>query len=210
VSPRVFSAGGRALALVGLFGLGAACTRYGSLDRSKGFTGNETTASLEDVPVRGHDIDIEHAGQTTSGELLAVDDLYLYVLTDGRVRAIERRKVTQVSVELYASQAGQAGLWTALGTVSTVSHGFFLVITAPVWLATGISVTAGAAATNDLEVRDDKLGPLYQFARFPQGLPPTWPGARVPLERSPPRVAPQTDAGVDAADASAEGTVEVF
>jgi hypothetical protein len=207
VTARILSGSLVALALVGL---GAACTRYGSMDRSKGFTGNETTASLEDVPVRGHEIEIEHAGQTTSGELLAVDDMYLYVLTDSRVRAIERRKVTQVSVELYASQAGQAGLWTALGTVSTISHGFLLVITAPVWLATGISVTAGAAATNDLEIRDDRLGPLYQFARFPQGLPPTWPGARVPLERSPPRVTPPSDAGTDATDASEKASVEVF
>ena len=204
--PRILARGVLAIAFMGL---GAACTRYGTMDRSKGFTGNETTASLEEVPVRGHEIEIEHAGKTTSGELLAIDDMYLYVLTEGRVRAIERRHITQVSVELYASQAGQAGLWTALGTVSTISHGFWLIITAPVWLGAGISVSAGAAATNDLEIHDDRLGPLYQFARFPQGLPPTWPGARVPLERSPPRVAP-SDAGPDADAATADAGVEVF
>jgi hypothetical protein len=175
----------------------AACTRYGSIDRSQGFTGNKATVDIRDVPVNGHEVDVVYGDSDTLGELLGIDPEHLYVLENERTVAIPRSSVERVSIKLYTSGATAAGIWTGLGTISTLSHGLYLIITAPIWLATGVPTTASLAATNHLRVEPAQLDRLDQFARFPQGLPSGWPNNRaVP---APPRVEAR------ALDAGAEG-----
>jgi len=157
----------------------ASCASSGQLDRGKGFGGDPAKdVSVDQVPVHGHEVRVEHRSDDgmvlTEGELLAVDAMHLWIRTRSGTITIPRGSIRAVEVELHPSGAVAAGLWTAGGTISTVSHGFFLVLTGPLWLITGISATSSAAASNDLEVKPRDLSELYQYARFPQGLPAGW------------------------------------
>jgi hypothetical protein len=68
-------------------------------------------------------------------------------------------------------------IWLGLGTLTTASHGLLATITAPAWAAGGVPALIHAALTNDLKVKPAAYGYLYQYARFPGGIPPHW---RVP------------------------------
>jgi hypothetical protein len=54
------------------------------------------------------------------------------------------------------------------------SHGGFLVLTLPLWLGTGIPVSVGEARSNDAVGKSEYFERLFEFARFPQGLPPKY------------------------------------
>jgi hypothetical protein len=74
--------------------------------------------------------------------------------------------VTVGTLTAYDSQYGALRLWTILGTVSTVSHGFVLVLTAPIWAIAGSTATASASKAPRVESTDPAL--LRVYARFPQ------------------------------------------
>jgi hypothetical protein len=121
-----------------------------------------------------------------SGELLAVssDSLWILSTRDSSVvigrTAIESGRVTGFRTE------GQSLGWTALGVLSTISNGFILIITAPVWALTGaIGHHADVRATErDLPAAFDRPGvDLRAVARFPQGMPP---GMAASFRRLPP------------------------
>ena len=162
------------------------CVR-GELDRSVSH-GNPAHAALEDVPVNGFPVDVElYEGDSVSGELLAVDDTTVSVLTKTGTRWIAKNNVSKVSVKLYASHAWELVGWTALGVVSTLSHGYFLIFTAPAWLLIGLPTAAASGASNHLHVDQSHAAYLWQFARFPAGLPPAWRGpVQPPLQPDPP------------------------
>jgi hypothetical protein len=151
----------------------AAC-RHGDIDRSAGFGGSPTTANIEDVPVKGFPVAVATANGTVSGELLAVGETEIHVLEDRGTRSIAIADVRSVSVELYPSRGGAMVLWTALGTVSTLSHGLLLIFSAPTWVVVGATTAGVSGLNNDIDIPRDKLPKLWQFARFPAGLPATW------------------------------------
>jgi hypothetical protein len=158
------------------------CVTHGGLDRGVS-QGSRTTATLDEVPVKGFDVDVELASGSASGELLAVEPEGIYLLADDKTSFVAMRDVKKVSVELYSSDWGWMAGWTALGTASTLTHGFYLLFTAPVWLTTGTVTAAVAGASNDLKVTPAQLPRLWQFARFPAGLPASWPHTR--LQQAP-------------------------
>jgi len=110
----------------------------------------------------------EPAKRRVEGELIAVDDDALHVLTAEGLRAVPRAEVRKARLVGYGDESGALGAWMALGTLSTLSHGAYLILTAPLlWL------TGGGASVAD-ESRGGFI-PEAQFrayARFPQGLPP--------------------------------------
>lgn len=188
------------------------CAHLTGPDRSKGYGGSPATVAVGDVPVTGHEVSVEAGGETVEGELLGLDATNLYVLADRRTVSVPRWTVSTVRIRLYDSASTAAGIWTTLGTVSTISHGYFLVFSAPIWLATGIPTTVVTANRARLRVGSDQLDPLSQFARFPQGLPLGWPGRMITreevlrqMEEAERRASHAVDAGADAgADAGVE------
>jgi hypothetical protein len=134
-----------------------------------------------DVPVRGFQVTVETASSTESGELIAVDEQFLYLnVSDSPAlwsgEQIPRAQVAKVTVEVAPSASTATGIWTAVGCASTASHGYFFVFTGPIWLATGIPASAGESASSKAVAQPDELSKLYQYARFPQGLPPSFGG----------------------------------
>ena len=106
------------------------------------------------------------------GELIAVSDDSLYVLPLGStLRAVARDAVRTSTLTTFDANWGYLATWTALGTLSTISHGLVLILSAPVWLLAG-SAAAGTQSYSPIYT-DPDTDRLRRYARFPQGLPDT-------------------------------------
>ena len=107
-----------------------------------------------------------------SGEFIAVDENVVYLLYNS-VYQIPRHKIYSSVLELDSKSSTGYGLWTAGGTVSTFSNGYFLVITAPLWLLVGIPSTVGESSRDRYEIeypKDVYWEKVKKYARFPQGV----------------------------------------
>ncbi len=169
---------------------GSASCATASLDRRELRGTDELGHTVRDVPVRGFEVRIETARGTIEGELLAVDRASVWVAAvDGRVGPVPRETVRRVQVHVHETYGSEYGGWTAGGTAATITHGWMLIFTAPVWLIAGISTSVAESASGYGNAEGPGLDALYQFARFPQGPPPMLTG--VPIPAPAPPYAPQ-------------------
>jgi len=109
----------------------------------------------------------------TEGELIAVTTDSIFILdTLGFLSGFSAQDLRRVHLQSFDSRHGLVAFWTALGTLSTVSHGVVLIISAPVWIISG-SIASGAQSktAHEYAVPSEWLA-LAKYARFPQGLPP--------------------------------------
>lgn len=157
---------------------GSACAKRPELDRSVALgDALPELPPVEDVPVHGFTVTVEAEARPVTGELLAVDPTALWVLEEGesgraRPVAIPRRDVRAVGVVALESGGTVTGVWAGIGTISTISHGFFLIFSVPVWAIVGVGTGLDEGLSNDLRIEPDNLDGLGQYARFPQGMPP--------------------------------------
>jgi hypothetical protein len=117
-----------------------------------------------------------------TGELIAVSADSLWVLAEnqspaGRPEAYELlgmswSEVRKCTLVAYNSGASTVTGLTVLGTLTTASHGVFLVITAPIWVVTGFIASHKQRGSVIWEHPRDSLVRLRAFSRFPQGIPP--------------------------------------
>ncbi len=114
-------------------------------------------------------------GSLRTDELLAVDAqaIWLGDLELGRPLRIARNEIKEVTVKLHDSRTGQALLHALTGVVSTATHGFFIVLTAPIWVLSGGIAIGSEEMGYEVEFVGPELRFLNQYARFPQGLPPS-------------------------------------
>ena len=112
------------------------------------------------------------------GELIAIYRDTIFMFSDKLV-AFPRESISSISLARYTQQHGPYIIWTLLGTASTISHGFFLLGTAPLWIVTGTIAAASVSkeplvrpkATEALRYNRATFRSLGMYARFPQGLP---------------------------------------
>ena len=165
-----------------------------TLDRGEHQGAPVHNMTIDQVPVYGHMVEVKvgkskWGSKEICGELLAVSRRHIWVLSEGQTRKIPHSRIRKLQiVDMFDTEAGGMGVWTALGTISAVSHGFFGIISGPLWLVTGLSATGSAAASNDITVDLDHLNALYQYARFPQGMPRKPSPAPVPAPAPAPEV----------------------
>ncbi|MBC8374723.1 MAG: hypothetical protein H8E26_01690 [FCB group bacterium] len=122
-------------------------------------------------------IDIELT-QTTSrepltsirGELIAISTDTVYVLAEALI-ATPKVKIKHARLTIYDSEAGKLAGWTVLGTFSTISHGFLLILSAPIWIISGSTAAAIQSRKPILDYPKISLDQFKKYARFPQGLP---------------------------------------
>ena len=82
-------------------------------------------------------------GASVAGELIASAYGHLYVLTDhGGLVDVAYPRVADLTLGVHDNDFGGIVAWTLLGSLSTISHGFFLLFSLPVWLASGIGAAA--------------------------------------------------------------------
>lgn len=107
------------------------------------------------------------------GELIAVHDDSVFVLTQrGELVALDRSRINGARIAWFDAQWGGLAVWTTVGTLSTLSHGYFSGITLPLWLIVG-PIATGAQSRVPIESveRESQWREMRMFARFPQGLP---------------------------------------
>lgn len=109
-----------------------------------------------------------------AGELIAARADTVWILPDtGRgAIAVATSTVKQGRLVSYRSDAGAVMGYTALGVLSTLSNGAFLILTAPAWLITGIVASSAESRTPIRDAPPHMWGELAAYARFPEGLPP--------------------------------------
>ena len=130
-----------------------------------------------------------------SGELLAARTDTLWILPDtghGAV-AVATSAVKSGQLVAYRSDGGKVSGLTALGVLSTISNGAFLILTAPAWLITGAVAGSSEYSAQLRKVPRLEWTDLAAYARFPAGLPPgidlaeirPKPGKRRPADGTP-------------------------
>ena len=131
-----------------------------------------------DINQYGSQINISRvSGPNVIGELIAVDSSKMIVLTDyNRINRIEKSIVIITFDEIrrfklqYAKS--RSYWWTIpIYTLATISHGWWLIISAPINLLVTASVTSSGVIDFQYHNKDITHEELKMFARFPQGIP---------------------------------------
>jgi hypothetical protein len=105
-----------------------------------------------------------------AGELIASQNDSVFILTGLGLKAIAWEQITRAKVTMYDSKANQIGIWTSLGTLSTMSHGWFFLLSAPVWITTGTIFWITQSYKPQLKYPNKSKEDFRKYARFPQGL----------------------------------------
>lgn len=120
--------------------------------------------------------------QVAKGELIAVGQDSVFVLTHEPVFA-PVFEVTQQLIAIPLDQIERGRLaaydanhstlagWAAVGSLSTISHGWFVLASLPVWIIVGSVSTAAQSVAPIEEFPAHSWRDLRKYARFPQGLP---------------------------------------
>jgi hypothetical protein len=115
-------------------------------------------------------------GEEQSGELIAVEPEAFILESGGRPRLIPPQCVQHVILARFEGEKGPILQWGAFGTLSALTHGYFFLLTGPVWLismgiATGSQAAAGILEEPLTKPTPEAMERLRKWARFPQGLP---------------------------------------
>jgi hypothetical protein len=102
------------------------------------------------------------------GELIAVDADTIHILVD-RLVSLPTASFCCTTVTAFHMDYSPLVMWGAIGTLSTVSHGVGLILSAPFWVLATTSAAASASAAPRI-VSTDAVA-LRPYARFPQGIP---------------------------------------
>ena len=127
-----------------------------------------------DVNHYGSFITVENAnGKEIQGELISLDTNQLLVLTEYKATKL-MVAVPVINISGFTLQYAQQNYgWSIpLFGLSTISHGYFALLTAPVNLAVTAVFTASGKNAFQYNQQDISYEQLAMFARFPQGLPP--------------------------------------
>jgi hypothetical protein len=115
-------------------------------------------------------IRVEYQVGEIEGELLAATRDTIHVLAGGRWIAVPVSQVKQATLTGFNIRIQSLETWGLLGTLSTGSHGVFLILSAPTWIIA--STAAASTASRAPRVQGTSPAELNVLARFPQGLPP--------------------------------------
>ena len=110
--------------------------------------------------------------QSIKGELIAIHADTLYVLMEQKFHAIAIPDITKARLVFYDSRAELMGTLATLGCISTLSHGFYLILTAPfLWMMGGGIFAYDQSRKPIIDYPQQSLDDFKKYARFPMGLP---------------------------------------
>jgi hypothetical protein len=130
-----------------------------------------TAEQVENTAYGGYILVRLRGGGEAQGELLAVNSREVFVKTSVGQRTIRLDQVETMRMATYhTGEYGMSG-WGLIGTLSTVSHGFLLVFSAPIWILTTSLSAAGESRRALIDFPDRPLSEFAMWARYPQGMP---------------------------------------
>ena len=109
--------------------------------------------------------------QRADGELIAVSADSVWLLSQDQALVIPTTAVKKGKLTAYAAQTGALTAWAVLGTLSTISNGVVLILTAPMWIIVGPLAVASESRAPERKSPSLNWVELAPFARFPQGVP---------------------------------------
>ena len=129
------------------------------------------------------------------GELLAVGEDSLYVVDSFESVAIPVTEVGRIILHGYDANASGIAGWAVLGTLGTISHGWYLVLTGPVWIVGGIMASYQASRAGRQQHTTEQSWPtvaawMRPYARFPAGMPPELDRNTLVIKRPPATATP--------------------
>lgn len=113
----------------------------------------------------------EDERRMAEGELIAVMQDSVLVMTQAGLVSRPLASTKQATLTAYDAHAGKLATWSLLGTVSTLSHGGGLVISAPIWIIAGAASTSTAVHQAEVKTPKRSWKDMQMYARFPQGIP---------------------------------------
>jgi hypothetical protein len=113
----------------------------------------------------------ETTDRRAEGELIAVRADSVWLLGKDQALVIPTTAVKMGKLTAYAAQKGPLTTWAVLGTLSTISNGWFLIFTAPMWLIGGPFAVGSESRAPERKSPPLDWEDLAPFARFPQGMP---------------------------------------
>lgn len=144
---------------------------------------------------RGGWIEVEFVGADAQryiveGELLAVDARRLYVAGANLVESVALDSVATAKLSYFSTDPGAVAGATVGGTLATLSHGWFLIFSAPAWIAVGTGATVNRSHDGRIRSKNADWDEFRSYARFPQGLPATFDAGPIPAPAYVPPVTP--------------------
>jgi hypothetical protein len=124
---------------------------------------------------------VQAKGFVVDGELLAADENTLVLARGDHVALVPSACIETVTVAAFEGAPGQTILWGTVGSLSTATHGYFLLFTLPIWLATTGGATYGHSKAGYIEAdfrktRAPETEKVRKSPQFPQGPPPGYTG----------------------------------
>lgn len=159
-----------------LHGCGAAPNAV-ALDRSTSLGTKIDRVELTSIPVFGHRVSVTYGadGCIVNGELIAVTHEALIVLDERDLLwQIPTKLLTGVELQLYPPRSSSLYTATTAGSVSTLSHGYWLAISLPAWLAIGLPLANAESSAGHIHTQATDAPRLAAFARFPHGGAMDW------------------------------------
>lgn len=158
-----------ALGAAGLLALGCAPPpqRFGS----KGVITRPAQAFNSPEEAFGRQISVFAGQREFYGELVACDDAFVYLHLNDTASPwvmVPWPSVGKAEVRTASNGLPSAITWTVIGALAGISHGYWFIISGPVWAAVGIPSAFWAAANDRMQGKCQELRP---YARYPQGMP---------------------------------------
>ncbi len=112
--------------------------------------------------------------EVTQGEFIGISDTTCLILEHTVVIRVPMDHISYASLRIHSNNYGAFFIWTALGAISSISNGPFLLITMPAWLIGGGIATSNEEKSGSFT--KDYPDALWwrkaaNYSRFPQGIP---------------------------------------
>lgn len=151
-----------------LFILGLSIIAFGSCATPKYLP----SSSKIDINVYGAFVNVKHNNsQNIKGELIAIDSNNITILSQKSnvcvqfpIRDIKRFK-------LRFAKSPQYGWLIPVLSATTISHGFYSILSLPINLIVTISVNASGQKAFKFSNKNMSFEMMKMYARFPQGIP---------------------------------------
>lgn len=110
-------------------------------------------------------------GESCEGELIAATSDSIFILQGSVLEAYGVNQVGRIHLQTYDSRHGGLTAWTTFGALSTISHGFILALSAPVWIITGSVATSAQSRSPHRTIMEGTWSQLAPYCRYPGGIP---------------------------------------